>query len=486
MRKTAIIGLVIVVVLGGLYMTMIARRPKAPKPTTSQIWASEGIPVEIDRITSGDMEQTVEVTGDITALNKVTLSAKISGRVAMVNAREGDPISAGQIVIRLDQQDLLSSLQQARGGLESAIAKLSQSKTNSKVTKIQTDSAIEQAQAQLNSAKAQLAVVKKPNRSQEQMVAENAVASTKANLDAAESNYKRNKQLLKEGAISASSFDTVEAQYKVALAQYKSSQDQLSLIKEGGRSENVTSAQAQVRVALESLRAAKANSSQNLLRKEDIRQSIAALDQARAAVAIAEQQLSYSYVKSPISGSLSSRLTEPGQVVSAGQALGEVVNLGSLYFKGEISEKELDNVSKGQTVKVRIDAIPGVEFQGIVSEMYPSGSILSRNFPVRINIKSAGNNIKPGMFARGEIVTGISKNILLVPKDAVDERKGTQSVFTVTSNKTVKRHIVTVLRENRNYAQIQTPNDLKLGDIVVTQGRQNLQEGSKIRVENGK
>jgi len=482
MRKTILIGLVLAVALGGLFMAKAARAPKKPPLNTQQIQARDGIPVRTSTITNGDMEQTVEVTGDIDALDKVMLSAKIAGRVSNVYKREGEGVSLGETIITLDQQDLLSNLQAARGGLETAIARLSQAKTNSTVTKIQTDSAIEQAQAQLNQAQAHLAVVKQPNRSQERLVAENAVAEAKARLDNAEADYKRNKSLVQQGAIAQSSFDVVDSQYRVAKTQYESAVQRLSLVKEGGRFEDIQQAQAQVLTAKEALRSAKANASQNMLRKEDIKQAQAALEQAKASVALAEQQLSYSYIKSPISGMMSSRLTEPGQVISPGQALGEVVDLGSIFFKGDVSENSIADVHKGQNVRVTIDAIPGKTFAGHIDEIYPAGSTTSRNFPVRIGINDTSHTIRPGMFARGEIIIGVEKNIMLVPKDAVDQRKGTQSVFTVGQDKTVKRHIVTVVRENRDYVQIQTPSDLKEGDVVVTEGRQNLQDGTKIQV----
>ena len=484
MKKTLIILVVVVALLAVLYSVMAHRAPKTPPPTTQQIWNSEGVPIETATTTLGDMEQTIEVTGDIVALDKVTLSAKIGGRVAQVYAREGDPVSAGETVVMLDQQDAMSNLQSAEGALESAVARLSQAKTNAKVTRIQSDSAIEQAQAALNQAKAKLAVVKMPSRSQEQMVAENNVASAKANLENAEATYKRYQKLLKDGAVSQATFDGYEAQYKVAKAQCKSAEDQLSLVKEGGRSEDVTSAKSQVEVAQEQLRSAKANASQNLLRQEDIKSAVAAVRQAQAAVALARQQLSYTYVKSSISGALASRLTEPGQVIAAGQALGDVVSLNSLYFKGDVSEKEFASINKGQHVNVQIDAFPGKTISGTVIEIYPSGSTISRNFPVRIRIDE-GKGVRPGMFARGKIVTGFSHNVLLIPKDAIDERKGTQSVFTVGSDKKVKRHVVHVLRENRNYVEIATPTDLKVGDIVVTEGRQNLQDGAKVKTSNG-
>lgn len=486
LRKTFIIGLIIILVVGGLFAASRARKPKAPQPTTQQVWAKNGIPVETAVISRGDMEQTVEVTGDINALDRVALSAKIPGRVAQVMVREGDRVARGQVVVVLDQQDMQSNLQTARGGLETAVARLSQAKTSETVTKIQTESAIQQAKAQLKAAQARLKVAKNPARSQEKMVAENAVASAKANLDAAESNYKRNAKLLKDGAISQSTYEVVESNYKIAQASYKSAKDQLSMIEEGGRTEDVGQAQALVDVARENLRSAQANASQNLLRKEDVRQAQAGLSQAKAAVALAQQQLSYCYVKSPISGVVSSRSAEPGTVAAAGQPLAEVVNLNSIYFKGDVSERAFANVHTGQKVRVTIDAIPRHTFEGTVAEVYPAGSTSSRNFPVRIAIREGSSRVRPGMFARGHIVTGISVNTMLVPKDAVDNRKGTTMVFTLGSGKKAKQHIVNVLRENRDYVELETPTTLMPGNTVITSGRQNLQDGSKVLVSNGR
>jgi len=195
LRKTATVVIVVALVLAGLMLAMKARAPKPASPTTQEVWRKEGVPVQTAAIVRGDMERTVEVTGDINALDRVTLSAKVSGRVAEVFAREGNPVSKGMPVIALDQQDALSNLQNAKAGLRAAINRLSQAQANAKVTKIQTAAAIEQAQDTLNAANQRLAVVKKPSRTQEMMVAENNVASAKANMDSAEANYNRNQQL---------------------------------------------------------------------------------------------------------------------------------------------------------------------------------------------------------------------------------------------------------------------------------------------------
>lgn len=485
MRKALVVALLIVIVVGGLFLAMKKQAPRTPAPTTKETWLEKGIPVETATVTRGDMEQTIEITGDINALEKVTLSAKIAGRVAQVSAREGDPVARGQVVVRLDQQDLLSNLQTAQGGLEMALARLSQAKTSQRVTKIQTDAAIEQAQAMLDSANAGLAVAKNPSRSQDRIIAENSVAEAKANLDRAESDYKRNKSLVTQGAISQSTFDVYEMSYKVAQTQYKSATERLSLIKEGGRVELVRQSEASVASAREGLRTAKANASQNLLRKEDVRQAQAALAQAKAGVAIAQQQLSYSLIRSPMAGILAQRTTEPGQVVAPGQTLGDVVDLRSLYLKGDVSETEIVNVSAGQSVRVKVDAIPRRTFSGIVEKVYPAAPAATRNFPLRVRISASGRDIRPGMFARGQIVVGVSKDVMLVPKDAIEERQGTKMVFYVSKN-SAKRAVVTVLRENSLYAQVAEPSGIKVGDVVVTEGRQNLQDGSRIAVGKGK
>ncbi len=484
MRQKILVILLVVLVLGGLWGASVIRRPKAPPPTTQQVWKKQGVPVETARVILGDMEKVVEVTGDINALTKAVLSAKIPGRIAQVYVREGDRVHAGMVVAVLDQQDALANLRQAEAALDAARTRLSQAITNAKVTKIQTDAAIEQAKAALDAAEARLAVVKKPARSQEELVAMNNVAQAEANLDNAKANFERHEKLLKEGAIPQSAYDVAKAQYLVAQAQYKSAREQLSLVQEGGRKEDIRQAEAQVATAREQLRAAKANAAQNLVREEDVRQAKAAVRQAEAAVALAKQQLSYTYIKSPIDGELSSRLADPGQVVGAGQPIAEVVNLASVYFKGSISEMELAGIRKGQPVEVRVDALPGSVFKGTVDEIFPAASPQSRNFPVRIRIDKTNQLIKPGMFARGSIVIGVDRNVTLVPKDAIEDRRGGKMVFVLKPDNTVRRVDVVVVRENREFVEVAEGSGLKPGDIVVTRGRQNLQDGSLVKVIN--
>jgi len=482
MKKYIIVPIVFVAIIAGLLVAAHNRAPKQPAKTTQEIWKDSGVPVETSRVTTGDMDEVVQITGDLSALNSAVISPKISGRLTSISIREGDHVTQGQVVAVLDQGDALSNVESMQASLESAKARLAQAVTNAEVTKTQTQIAIEQAQANVNSALAKMEVVKKPSRSQDRMVAENRINSAKANLDKAEADFKRNERLLKRGAISESAFDIVKTEYIVAQSDYKSTQDQLSLIDEGGRQEDISSANSQVDVAKGQLRDAKSNAAMNKVKAKDVLAAKAGVQQAQAALDTAKRGLEYTYVKSPISGIVSARTSDPGQVVTPGQTLASIVDLGSLYLKAEISEKYLSTVRNGQSVSVNVDAMSGKVFQGKVTEIYPSGSTLNRNFSARISILGADSSLKPGMSASGEILTGKASRVLLVSKDAIDERKGIQSVFTIDSGKTAKRHQITVVREDRNYSQLGTPNDLKIGDVVVTEGHNNLQDGTAVEI----
>lgn len=486
MKKNIPILITFTVIIIVLLSVAALRKPKAPAPTAQQIWKQSGVPVETAMIIRGEMEDNIQITGDLSALNTAIISPKISGRLMSISIHEGDRVSKGQIVAVLDQGDANDNLENARAALESAKAKLEQAVTNLDVTKIQVKTAIRNAQASLKSAQSKLVLTKEPSRSQERRVAQNKVNSTKASYDQAEADYNRYERLLKRGAISQSDFDIKKANFLVAKANHNSAVEDLSIIDEGGRKEDVNAAQSDVDVAKGNLIDAKANASQINVNEKEVTAAKATVQQAQASVDTAKRELENTYIRSAISGVVSSRSADPGEVVSSGQKLGTVIDLSSVYFKGDVSEQYMAKIGKGQSVSVHVDALPNEKLQGIITEIYPSGSTSNRNFSVRISIPKASSKIKPGMFASGEVLIGKLEDVLLVSKDAVNDQEGTQSVFVIGKDKIAKRHIITILRTNENYAQIGTPADIKAGDMVATQGRKNIQDGTKVELGNGK
>lgn len=485
MKSRLFAVVLIAVVIFGLMAASKARHKIKPVKDAQQIQQELGIPIQTGTVQVGRIDDTIPVTGNITALDTVILSPKIAGKVAFIALREGDVVRRGQVVARLDSTDADSLVRQARASLEGAMARLSQANTTVSVTEVQSSAAISQAQAALASVTANLQKVKKGARSQEKMIAENQVATAKANHDNAQANLRRMKQLFGQGAISQAQLDVAQTQYDVAKAQYDSAKQNLSLVEEGARSEDVRVAELAVAQAEEAVRTAKANAGQNALRREDVKNAQAGVQQAKATLSIAQEQVKNCNIVSSIDGIVSKRLSEPGQTCPAGGAVLEVVSVKSVFFQANVSETVLSKVKTGQAVTVSVDAYPGATFNGTVEKIYPTAATNTRNFSVRIRIPNSHSELKPGMFARGSIVAATNTGVLLVPQDAVEDRNGETMVFIVNDGK-VKPCSVKKGLSNAELVEILPPTDLSAGDTVATSGRENLQDGSKVNVGSAK
>ncbi len=482
MSRNRIIALSLVIaIIAGLMVLAKNRNVRKVAPTTQEIQADVGIPIQTAPVHFGHIDDAIPVTGDIKALDSVTLSSKISGKVATVYVREGDVVRKGQTVATLDRSDAEAQLRQAQAGLQSALARLSQAQTSANVVSVHSAATIQQAKAGLEAAEATYEKVLKGARSQERMISESQVVTAKAGLDNAQANLKRYKQLFQEGAIAAAQLEVSQTQYDVALAQYNAAKQGLSLVEEGARSEDVRAAATQVTQAKEALKTAKANAAQNELSKEDIKNAKAGVAQAEAQVALAQEQLNNTSIVSSINGIISKRMTEPGQMASPGAPLMEAVDLNSVFFQANVSETLLARVKPSQVVTVIVDAYSDRVFSGKVEKIYPTTTGGARSFDIRVNVPNQNNELKPGMFARGSIITSVNGGAMLIPVDAIEERNGESIVFVLKGN-TVKKRIVTKGMTNTDFVEVLPPTHLNPGDAVVISGHENLEDGSKVYV----
>lgn len=439
-----------------------------------------GISVTVGYARTGDIPSVIEVSGDIKALKTTMLSSKATGRVVSVPFREGDRVSAGATVVQQDTTDLNAMVQQSEAALASAQARLSQARTSANVSDAQVEAQVAQAKAGLDAAKANLRMVKNGARPQERAQAKNTVESAKANYENAKADLARMRDLYNQGALTARQWDTVQMQYRVSEAQYDSAKQALSLMEAGPREEQVDASSKQVTQAAEALKMAETNRSQKALRLEDVKAAKAGVMQAKAGLASARQTLSNAFIRTPISGTVSKRFTEPGQMAMGGMNLVEVVALDTIYFEANVSEMDVDSVKAGQPVEVSVDAVPGRKFRASVQKILPTADIKSRQFVVRITVLNKTGELKPGMFARGRVEVARHKNVVLVPKDALMQNGDSQSVFVVSGN-TVKLIPVVTRFQTRDTAEIA---GISAGDQLVVVGQDKLSDGVKVNVAN--
>lgn len=475
MHRKAILAGGILLMSTSLLGGCARRAPMSPAQQAS----TPATAVAVVSARTGDIAFTISVTGSLQSLEDVLLSAKVPGKVAKVFVREGDTVRAGQVVVQQDTSDLEAQVRQAEAALSSAQARLKQAQTALELQPTQNETSLRQAEAALEAAKARLHALETGARRQERQQVEQQVASAKANLDNAQANLERVRRLYQQDAVSKQQLDSAQMAYDIALAQYRTAQEQLSLVQEGPRQEDIEAQRALVKQAEEAVRLARTGDLQLRVRQDEVNAAKALVAQASAGLFYARQQYESAFIRSPINGTVALRSAQPGQMAGAGTPLVRIVNLNVIFFEARVSETEVRYVRVGQPVTVTVDAYPGKTFRGVVSRIYPVGSEGSRDFIVRVDLFNDNGLLKPQMFARGQILIDVHRNVVLIPKDALMTQDGKQVVFVVREG-VARRVTVQTGYINGDNAEVR---GIPAGAQVVVQGQENLRDGDKVRVE---
>jgi RND family efflux transporter MFP subunit len=475
---------------------------------------ASAVTVNVATASRGDIKREIDVTGSLVALSDVRVGPKHAGKLVAVNVREGDSVTAGQIVAVMETDDIRNQVAQAEAALRSAETRLLQTKaqviqarkglqnaqTTLEWTRKTTETAVRTAEAGVKTAEERLAVVKQGARDQEVRSAEAQVRAAKTNLDKARADLKRYEQLRADGAIAPSTLDQFKAAAEAAEAQYDAARETLSLVREGARREEVRQAELAVQTAREALARAQADREQVRLREADVvreqsgvevaeagvKNAEAGVAQARAGLQIARQALDDCFLRAPISGVVAERLAEPGQQIAGGgmgtssQVL-RIVAPSSIVFEAVLSESQYAEVRVGQQVAITVDAFPGRQFSGRVTRVFPVASQAARSFTVRVDFAGDGA-LRPQMFARGRILIDTHRGTVLVPKDAVVfDPVGNRSRVFVKSGDRVRERIVRVGFSTPEKVEI--VSGVSEGEEVVTAGQTVLQDGDTVQVQ---
>jgi len=366
----------------------------------------------------GNLAETLSLTGTLMPAQEVKITSKIPGRVEKVLVEEGTLVKAGDVLIKLERKELAL--------------------------------AVEQAKAAVATAEAGLAKVLAGTRKEKIDQAEAALAQAKANAYICKITFERMANLLKDRSIPRTKYDEAKARCDAALAQYQSAQAQLEMAKIGATKEDIDIARAQVR-------------------------------QARAALATARRQFQNTIITSPINGVVVHRNVEPGEVVSPPlmptKPLLDVVDMSRLKTVVNITENRTRSVRLDQEASITLDGFPGETFPGKVSRISPVVDPRSRTFKAEILIKNPDNRVKPGMFARVQLVLTKRTDVLKVPVEAVTEGEEGKFVF-LAVNGVAKITPVTLGISDGVYVEV--ISGVNAGEEVIVQGNLGLEDGNRI------
>ena len=208
---------------------------------------------------------------------------------------------------------------------------------------------------------------------------------------------------------------------------------------------------------------------------------------AKKARKLARAQLDYCKLYAPIEGSVSSLSAEVNENVTAGQTIMVLSSEGDLEVNLGLPESYITNVNVQDQVGVSFSALPGEEFQGIVSEVSFSINSQTSTYPVVVKLIGDTKSIRPGMAATVTFSINTSKpgqpDLLKVPAQAVGEDEDGNFVFTLEASEeqyVIKRRSITIGQLTEGGFEI--VDGLEEGELIATAGLQTLLDGMKVRL----
>lgn len=249
---------------------------------------------------------------------------------------------------------------------------------------------------------------------------------------------------------------------------------------------NLTMAQANYNNALTNLERTKSLFEQGAASQQQLDAAQTMVDtgspaSAAAAVDLIKAQLANTVVKSPVTGIVSSRSIEVGEMAVQMPVM-TIVDIDQVKVETYVLENEVNKLKIGQKVDVVVSAMSKKPFVGTIDTISPAADAQSNTFPVTIKIPNAEHKLKPGMFAEINVPLEIRKGVLLLPKEALMESGDKKSVFVVQNNKAVETKITTGVEDG---TKVEVLTGLKEGNQVVLTGQNKLQTNTLVIIAGG-
>ena len=211
---------------------------------------------------------------------------------------------------------------------------------------------------------------------------------------------------------------------------------------------------------------------------EKLRYDLEALE---ASFNLASLELDYTRIRAPISGVISERYVKVGNTIRVGDPAFRVTSFDPLVAYLHVPEREYRQIEAGQPVAIDIDALAGQRIMASVTRVSPVVDPDTGTFKITIEIRDNERRIKPGMFGRMSIVYDVHEDVLQIPRSAIVEDMGNQTVFIVEDDKAVRRIVNTGYGYN---GMVEITEGLTDDDAVVTVGQVGLKPDAKVTVIN--
>jgi HlyD family secretion protein len=370
----------------------------------------------------------LNATGYIIAAHRIEVASKVVGRVAWIGVEKADKVKAGQVLVRLEDDEYRAQLDQMKGQLTNLQAKLAELEHGSRPEEIAV------ARANLNQSKADL---------------ENA----KVSLD-------RTRRLASEGVMAKQALDDAQAKYDSALAHVNSLQKTVDLAVLGPRQEQIDSMRGQV-------------------------------EQARGAVAYAETQQANTVIRAPVTGTVLERAVEKGEFLTTmfvgdKGAKGYVValaDLNDLEVELDINQNDFAKLHARQKGIVTTDAFPDRKYDGTIYEISPEANRQKATVQIKVKILNPDDYLRPEMNSSVAFISddkqaaagGPPRPVVVIPASAIRDN----AVFVVFDGKAVRRPLKT---GSTNSKGVRVEDGLIGGEDLILNPPAQLKNGDRVHI----
>lgn len=341
--------------------------------------------VMLQQVKKERISRLLETTGQVTAVNAVTLSSSVEGQVVFCPWREGDRVEKrGQRLIEIDRSLYREEVKAADAGLFVAKAKLVDLKAGSRPEEI--------------------------NQAQE------LVRDLEEGTAFAKNDFDRTAKLVESGALAGELLEKAKVAYVTAQTKLTAAKEKLEMLKSGPTQTTIAVQEALVK-------------------------------EAESRLSIAQAKVSEGILFSPFEGVITKVLVKPGDFAPAKSPLLEMVDLSSIIIRFSVPEVDASSLQGGMKVFVTLDAYPDKVFEAKINRIYPELDTRMRTRTAEA-LLSESPDLIPGMFARLKLFLTTVEDAVVVPGQAIRVTpKGEHIAFIVNEEKAALRKIKTGIEE---------------------------------------
>jgi len=356
----------------------------------------------------------IVVPGNI-ELTEVNIAFKTAGRLIERNVDEGDLVKKGQVIARLDRDQLIAQRSRETAGYESSESQLAQAVTAVAWQKATLAGDIEQRKADLAANEAKLAELQAGARPQEKQEARAAVEAAQSEADRAKKDWDRAQTLHKNDDISTSQFDQFRNRYEGTDAALKQAKEREALVLAGPRVEQINAQLAQVERARGALKVSEANALEIKRREQELTTRRAEIGRSKGSLELIDSQMADTVAASPVDGIVLVKAADVGEVLAPGTSVVTVGDIDHPWLRGYVNETDLGKVKLGSRAIVTTDSYPGKIYQGRVTFISSEAEFTPKQiqtqqervklvYRIKIQIENPQHELKSNMPADAEIV----------------------------------------------------------------------------------